>query len=162
VGDEFVSDRSFVVENQAARERLRSFVGKLTDADMARPLGDGWTVSAALAHLAFWDQRWVEKFREWERTGTVRIPFATWHTGEGPPVDVDAMNDALLPWWRAREFPEVRRDVVAAAEAVDQAVERLSDPILEQLLSLRPRTAIRAVHRQEHLAQIERALGRSG
>src|SRR5215470_10324083 len=112
-------DRSFVVENRVARERLRSLVEKLTDADMARPLGDGWTVSAALGHLAFWDQRWAEKFREWERTGTVRIPFATWHTGEGPAVDVDAVNDALLPWWRERGSPEVRQEVVAAAEAVD-------------------------------------------
>jgi len=142
-----------------ARERLQSVVDKLTDTDMARPLGDGWTVSAALGHLAFWDQRWAEKFREWDRTRTVRIPFATWHTGEGPAVDVNAVNDAMLPWWRAREFQEVRSDVVAAAEAVDRAVEALSDPVLEQLLALRPRTAIRAVHRREHLAQIERALG---
>jgi hypothetical protein len=142
-----------------ARDRLQSVVDKLTDTDMARPLGDSWTVSAALGHLAFWDQRWAEKFHEWDRTSTVRIPSAPWHTGEGPAVDVNAVNDAMLPWWRAREFPEVRRDVIAAAEAVDRAAEALSDPVLEQLLALRPRTAIRAVHRREHLAQIERALG---
>jgi hypothetical protein len=155
-------DRSYVIENRVARERLRSLVEKLADEDMARPLGDGWTVSAVLAHLAFWDQRWLEKFREWERTGMVRIPFATWHTGEGPPVDVDAVNEALLPWWRAREFPEVRQDVVTAAEAVDRAVEVLSAPVLAQLLELRPRTVLRAVHRDEHLAQLERGLGLSG
>lgn len=152
-------DRSFVVENRVARERLRSLVEKLTDVDMAQPLGDGWTVSAALAHLAFWDQRWVEKFREWERTGTVRIPFVTWQTGGGPSVDISALNNAMLPWWLARESAEVRHDVVAAAEAVDQVVESLSDPVLEQLLAMRPRTVARAVHRQEHLAHIERALG---
>lgn len=151
-------DRSFVVENRMARERLRSVVEKLTDTDMARSLADGWTVSAALGHLTFWDQCWAEKFREWHRTGKVRIPLATWHTGEGPPVDVNAVNDALLPWWRAREFPEVRHDVVVTAEAVDRAVEALSDPVLEQLLALRPRTAFRAVHRREHLEQIEQAL----
>jgi hypothetical protein len=142
-----------------AGERLQSVVEKLTDTDMARPLGDGWTVSAALGHLTFWDQCWAEKLREWDRTGIVRIPLPTWHSGEGPAVDVNAVNDAMLPWWRAREFPEVRHDVVAAAEAVDRAVEALSDPVLEQLLTLRPRTALRAVHRREHLAQIEQALG---
>lgn len=154
-------DRSFVSENRLARERLRSLVEKLTDTDMARPLGNGWTVSVALAHLAFWDQRWLEKFQEWVRTGTVRIPFVKWHTGEGPPVDANAVIDAMLPWWRAREYPEVRHDVVTAAEAVDRVVESLSDPVLEQILAMRPRTVLRAVHRQEHLAQIERALGLS-
>ena len=153
-------DRSFVAENHKARERLRSVVEKLTDEDGRQPLGDGWTVSAALSHLAFWDQRWAEKFREWERTGAIRIPLPTWHAGEGPAVDVDAVNDAMIPWWRAREFQEVREDVVTAAEAVDCAVEALSDQVLEQILELRPRTVFRGVHRQEHIAQIERGLGR--
>jgi uncharacterized damage-inducible protein DinB len=156
-----VADRSYVAENRIARERLQTFVEKLTDTDMGRPLGDGWTVSAALGHLAFWDQRWAEKFQEWERTGVVSIPLATWHTGEGPAVDVNAVNDAMLAWWRSREFAEVRSDVVAAAEAMDRLAETLSDPVLEQILALRPRTVLRAVHRQEHLAQIESGLGRA-
>ena len=156
-----MADRSFVAANDEARDHLRSLMATLTDADMARSAGDGWTVAAVLAHLTFWDQLWMQKFREWERTGTVRIPFAPWHTEDGPPVDVNVLNDAMLPWWRARGLPEVRHDVVAAADAADAAVAALSDPVLEQVAAMRPRTAIRGTHRQEHLAQIERALDAS-
>jgi hypothetical protein len=152
-------DRSFVVENREEREHLQSLVAKLSDADMAKPIGSGWTVSAALAHLAFWDRLWVQKSQEWARTGTVRLPFVEWHTGQGPTVDFDAVNDAMLPWWLAREFTEVRQDVVSAAGEMDQVAESLSDIVLEQILATRPRRVIRAVHRREHLAEIERGLG---
>jgi hypothetical protein len=154
-------DRSFAAENRGERERLASLVAKFTDADMARPIGDGWTVSALLAHLAFWDRLWLEKFEEWERTGTVRIPLVGYHSGQGPPVQYDALNDAMLPWWLARDFSAVRRDVVTTATAVDRAVESLPDSVLEQILTTRPRTVIRAVHRRDHLAAIEHALARN-
>lgn len=147
-----MEDRSFVIENRVERERIRTLVAKLTDADMARELGDGSTVSALLAHVAFWDRMWLQKFEAWERTGTVRARQG------GPPFRVDALNDAMLPWWLAMEIDEVRHEVVAAAEAVDRKVESLSDQVLEQILTTRPRTVIRAVHRRDHLAEIERAL----
>jgi Mycothiol maleylpyruvate isomerase N-terminal domain len=50
-------DRSYVALNTAERARLEAVVGRLTDADLKRPLAAGWTVAAVLAHLAFWDQR---------------------------------------------------------------------------------------------------------
>jgi hypothetical protein len=154
-------DRSFVAENREEREHLQSLVAKLNDTDMARPLSNGWTVAAVLAHLAFWDRQWLEKFVDWERTGTVRIPLEGYHTGPGPVAQADAINDALLPRWLARDVAQVRQDVLAAAEAVDRATESLSEPVLEQILATRPRTVVRAVHRREHLAEIERGLGRS-
>ena len=43
--------------NRASTERLRALVAGLEAAELARPLGGGWTVGFALAHLAFWDQR---------------------------------------------------------------------------------------------------------
>ena len=147
-----MEDRSFVIENRVERERIPSLVAELTDADMAEELGNGWTVSALLAHVAFWDRMWLQKFEAWERTGTVRARQG------GPPFRVDALNDAMLPWWLSMEIDEVRHEVVAAAEAVDRKVESLSDQVLEQILTTRPRTVIRAVHRRDHLAEIERAL----
>ena len=50
-------DRSFVAENSRQRDRLKALVGRLSDGDLRRPLGEGWTVSTALAHMAFWDRR---------------------------------------------------------------------------------------------------------
>ncbi len=56
----------FKAENHVWSERLSALVGKLTDEDLKRPMEAGWTVSAVLAHLAFWDIRIVtllEKYR---------------------------------------------------------------------------------------------------
>ena len=50
-------DRAYVSENAAESEHLQALIRRLTDEQLARPLEAGWTVSAVLAHLAFWDQR---------------------------------------------------------------------------------------------------------
>jgi hypothetical protein len=39
--------------NAEVTRRLEVVVGRLSDADLGRDLGGGWTVSVALAHLAF-------------------------------------------------------------------------------------------------------------
>ena len=147
-------NRSHVAENDASRQRLRGLIARLTDDDLARPLGQHWTVSVALAHLAFWDRLWFAKFEEWERTGVVKMPPAD---TEGNPA---AMNDAMLAWWRSISPAQIRHDVVAAAEAIDSLAARLPEPIVKAILAVRPRTLIRAVHRREHLDEIEHALAR--
>ncbi|HEV8633862.1 MAG TPA: DinB family protein [Chloroflexota bacterium] len=148
-----MADRSYMAKNGAARDRLEAVVSRLTDGEMARPLGNGWTVAAGLCHLAFWDRLWLDKFEEWDRAGAVTMP----------PLDaasVHATNDAMLPWWLSVSFDQVRREVVAAAEAIDRRLETVSDPVVDQILALRPRTIIRAVHRQEHLDEITQAVRR--
>jgi hypothetical protein len=143
-------DRSYSAENDAERARLQALVARLTDADMARPMSEEWTVSVGLLHLAFWDRLSLSKFEEWERTGTVDIP---------PMRDmVERINDAMLPWWRTVAPVQVRHEVVTAAEAVDRKAETLPAPIIEAILAARPRSLTRAVHRRQHLDQIERAL----
>jgi uncharacterized damage-inducible protein DinB len=142
--------RSYVTENDAERARLKAFVAGLSDATVARAIGHGWTVGIALAHLAFWDRLWLAKFDEFERTGVVKIP----------PVEtfVNGMNDGMLPWWQTIAPAQIRHEVVAAAEAVDRKAESLPDALVDAILSARPRTLIRAVHRRQHLDEIERAL----
>jgi hypothetical protein len=143
-------DRSYVAENDAERARLQALVARLTDADMTRAMSEEWTVGVGLLHLAFWDRLSLSKFEEWERTGEVQIP---------PMRDmVDRINKAMLPWWRTVAPAQVRHEVVAAAEAVDRKAETLPPPIIEAILAARPRSLTRAVHRRQHLDQIERAL----
>lgn len=36
-------DRSYVAENDVARARLKAFVGSLSDDDIVRSIGHGWT-----------------------------------------------------------------------------------------------------------------------
>jgi hypothetical protein len=143
-------DRSSVAENEAERARLKAIVDQLTDADLARPMSEDWTIGVGLMHLAFWDGLSLSKFEEWERTGAVQIP---------PLRDmVDGINHAMLPWWRTIAPAQVRHAVVAAAEAVDRKAETLPASIIEAILALRPQSLMRANHRRQHLDQIEPAL----
>lgn len=143
-------DQSYVAENETERARLKAIVARLTDADMARAMSEQWTVGVGLMHLAFWDGLSLSKFEEWERTGRVEIP---------PMRDmVDGINHAMLPWWRTIAPAQIRHVVVEAAEAVDRKAETLPAPIIEAILALRPRTLLRAIHRRQHLDQIERVL----
>jgi hypothetical protein len=145
-------DRTYVAENDAERARLKAVVARLTDADMARAMSEQWTVGVGLMHLAFWDGLSLSKFEEWERTGTVQIP---------PMREmVDGINNAMLPWWRTIAPAQIRHAVVAAAEAVDRKAETLPAAIVEAIQAVRPRALQRAIHRRQHLDQIERALAR--
>jgi hypothetical protein len=143
-------DRSSVAENEAERARLQAVVARLTDPDMAPAMSEEWTVVVGLKPLAFWDGFSLSKFVEWERTGRVDIP---------PLRDMDdGMNHAVLPWWWTIAPAQMRHAVVAAAEAVDRKAETLPAPIIEAILSVRPRSLTRAIHRRQHLDQVERAL----
>jgi len=80
-------------------------------------------------------------------------------TGPFPPgVDANKINDAMAPWWLGVSYDQVRREVVAAAKAVDARVATVSDAVVEQILAERPRTIQRAVHRNEHLDHIQKSL----
>src|SRR5687767_2937167 len=120
-------DRSYIAENNAERGRLQALIGRLTDADMAHPMSEKWTVGVGLLHLAFWDRLSLSKFEEWERTGMVEIP---------PMRDmVDGINNAMLPWWRTVAPAQIKHEVIAAAEAVDHKAETLPAPIIEAILA---------------------------
>ena len=140
-------DRSFVTDNQAARARLTGLIAKLGEGDFEKPVGHDWNVTAALAHIAYWDRRTLANFEEWERSG-VKIS----------PPDADRINDDLLPEWLAAPPAEVCREVLGAAEAVDRKIEALPADLLEAVLSQRPRAVFRSRHRHMHLDEIESAL----
>ena len=59
-------DRSHDTETDAERERLRSLVARLSDKELSRPMPGGWTVSAVLAHIAFWDARAIYFLDKWD------------------------------------------------------------------------------------------------
>jgi len=144
--------RSYVAANDAARHELSSFVARLTEEQLAQPVGEHWTVSIALAHLAFLDRLWCAKYDEWERTGVVELPDLSLTT-------VGAMNDGMLPWWRSIAPSQATHEVLAAAGAVDRRAAALPQALVDAILAVRPRTLLRAMHRRETLAEINRALG---
>jgi hypothetical protein len=138
--------------NRAQRDRLRALVARLSDDDLAQPLGGGWTVAAALAHLAFWDRFVLARWEEAVRTGaaTPRV-FA-----DGL---ADLINEASLSQWLALDPRSAAREAIEAAELGDQRIEKI-DPTMIDAAFASGRAALveRSIHRQAHLDDIERAV----
>jgi hypothetical protein len=139
----------FIVENQAEREHLINLVGKLSDQDLIHPLEAGWTVSAVLAHLAFWDLRALVLLKKWAVEGI------------GPsPIDTDVVNEVVRHHCLAIAPPAAAHLVISAAETIDREIEGLSPDMLKNVLEKGTTVHLnRANHRREHLTQIEEALG---
>jgi len=140
-------DRSFAERNRAELDRLKALVARLSVDDLKRPVGNGWTVSVVLAHIAFWDRRVLYVLEQSEREGKV------------VPTEVDtAVNDFALPLWLAIPPHEAARLAVTSAEAVDTKLRSLAPALLEQVGEYNERWAVRALHRAQHIDQIEQAL----
>jgi hypothetical protein len=143
-------DRATVIErNRVELGRLRDLLGRLSDEELALPLEGGWSVGSTLAHLAFWDQRAVFLLERWEQQGV------------GPSqMDVDILNRACLPQWRALA-PRVAADLtLKTAEAIDKKIETVSAEIFDWCLTNSdcPINIERAKHRAEHIEQIQEAV----
>ena len=139
-----------IAENQAERERLNRLASGLTRADLQREMPNGWTIATKLLHLAFWDYYALEMLKRWKGNGVTVSS-----------VDMDAVNGAVREI--SSKIPEqaVIALVCSAAKAVDREVEGVG-PELEKAIEDTGRSRIlrRAIHRREHLDQIDRALGR--
>jgi len=143
-------DPAILQRNEASRLRLVALSEQLTSADLARELPGGWTVSATLAHLAFWDALDVALLERW-RAGQVPPLEPGWSAG--------ALNDAASPAWLLVPPHDATGLALDAAPAVDAAVATLEDSIVAALLARDEAWMVRRyLHRREHVAQIERAL----
>ena len=146
------ADRSYIKKNDAERERLTALVARASDADLAKALPAGWTVAGVLGHLAFWDQRVLTLIEAWERGA----PPPPHHQG-----DVDWINDAGKPFLLALPPRKSAEMAVTIAEAVDRRVAALPEELVAKNAAAGgPLNLSRAVHRKEHLDEIERALTR--
>jgi len=135
--------------NDESRARLRALVERLDRRQLATNVMEGWSVSALLAHLAFWDRFTLRRWQS-RLAGNV-VPDI------GPLAD--ALNDAAIPMWSAVPPEVATREATAAADAVDRFVAALGpDVTAEAMAEGRPRWLARSAHRREHLDQIERAL----
>jgi hypothetical protein len=141
-------------QNAESYERLKSLAHRLTDTDLALSTDYGWTVSALLAHLAFWDQRVLVILRRWQAEGF-----------DPSPIDAMAINDSLKVICHALE-PRTAVDLcLVSAEAVDTELEMLSSDFVKQIEEHAQATDTqfrmnRALHRSGHLDDIEALLSK--
>jgi len=140
-------DRSFVERNRASTDRMRALASRLSDAELARPVGEHWTVAIALAHLAFWDRRVLYVLDQTERDGTLKVP----------EIDI-FVNDLSLPLWAAIPPREAAQIAIATAEELDRRLESYPPELLKQVYGVTERWVVRALHRNEHLDEVDAAL----
>jgi len=144
-------DRSHDAETDVERERLRALVARLSDDELSRPMPDGWTLSAVLAHVAYWDARAIYFLNKWGPDGEPSVY---------EPEDTDAANEAAKPLCLALPPGIAAQLALRLAEHADGSVRALSDAMLAKIRAKGnpPFSLSRGSHRKEHLDDIERAL----
>jgi hypothetical protein len=140
-------DRSFIERNGASRDRIRTLVASLSDAEMQHPVGEHWTVAIALAHIAFWDRRVMYVLDMTERDRKLFIP----------EIDI-FVNDLSLPLWAAIPPREAARIAIETAEELDRRLEAFAPALLEEIQAYNKRWVDRSLHRGEHLDEVDAAL----
>jgi Mycothiol maleylpyruvate isomerase N-terminal domain len=144
-----VIDRSFIEQNRTSTERIRKLVSKLSDKQLQHPVGEHWTVAIALAHLAFWDQR------------VMQVLDKTEHDGKLFALEIDILvNDVSLPLWTVIPPREAARLALDTAQVLDKRLEEFPPALLEELYKYNKRWVVRALHRDEHLNELDEALKR--
>lgn len=141
-----MAPHTFVAENAKERERLKSFIDRLTDEELNLPLGDDWTVAVAFAHLAFWDQRSLYLLRKWKLDANV-VPSL---------IDVDIINDALLSTWKAIPPRAAANLAYSSAEEIDRELEEYPSDLVSKIEDIGDKSRLyRSIHRKLHIDQIE-------
>jgi len=139
--------QSFIERNRASTQRIWALAARLTDDELQHPVGEHWTVTITLAHLAFWDRRVIDGLEMTERSGKLSFP----------EIDV-SVNDVSLPFWAAIPPRQAARIAVETAEALDKRLASYPPALLEDIYVHNQRWVVRALHRGEHLDEIDAAL----
>jgi hypothetical protein len=131
--------------NAASLARLRSLTDRLSDEELSRPLANGWTAAAEIAHLAFFDRR-------------ASILIDRWARGDGSPsaIDVDVINDAFRPQWLLLPPRAAVSDALAVGEEINAKIAALSDELEATIRQGQDIRLDRSRHRTDHLDELER------
>ena len=143
-----MTDDAIDAANRASTARIRA-LRALPDEALGTRVGEHWTVSVALAHLAFWDLRALDVLERTERAGAVVAP------------EVDAVvNDLALASWSAIPPRDAVRLAIEAAEAMDAKVAAYPPELVAAVEAVNERWIRRSMHRDPHLDEVDLALGR--
>lgn len=140
-------DTSYVELNRASTARMRALVARLSDEELQQPVGEHWTVAITLAHLAFWDRRVMQMLEETERDGKLFL------------FEIDIrVNDISLPLLAAIPPRAAAELAVETAQALDARLAGFPPELLAEIHAYNPRWVIRALHRNDHLNDVDAAL----
>jgi DinB superfamily len=145
---------SFAERNARELDRMRALVARLSDAELAAPANDSWTVAGVLGHIAFWDARALVLAQKLQRG-------ESFSPDDDEPEDVDWINDATRPLIHAIPPRDAAELALRLAEETDALIALLPPELLARAWDpASPLYPVRAEHRGEHLDELEAALGR--
>jgi 7-keto-8-aminopelargonate synthetase-like enzyme len=137
-----------IKDNASENDHLRKLVKRLSDEALRTPLPAGWTVSAVLAHLAFWDQRAITLIEKWKKEGISESP-----------IDFDVVNEVTRRLCLAIEPRKAAELAIALADEIDRVIVSLSPEVVEAIQTKEVTVNLnRADHRRAHLGEIEKML----
>jgi len=146
-------ERPWEKENAFERARIKKLAASLSDAELNLPLSAGWTIAVALVHLAFWDLRAAVITRNWKQNGIKTMPS----------IDVDPVNDALVPISLAIPPRAAANLAFTAADEIDNELEQSPDTFIKTVEALgEPYRLYRSKHRKMHLDEIIAVLKAGG
>jgi hypothetical protein len=146
-------DRDHDAETVVELERLRSLITRVSDKDLSRPMPAGWTVAGVLAHIAFWDARAIYWLDKWAG-GVAPTPYE--------PENTEAVNESAKPLCLALPPRDAANLALRLAEEADGKVRAIGDSMLAKIRATGgpPFNLSRAIHRREHLDDIDKVLAR--
>ncbi len=140
--------QAFIALNEKTKNKLISLAKTIRDEDAGKSDEEGWTISVIFAHIAFWDLRTLVLFRRWKRDG-IKLS----------PVDMDVINESLVPLLKAVPFRNAVDIALATVENVCREIEGLPDNLIREIEALGDsRRLNRHEHWQMHIDQIEKIL----
>lgn len=136
-------------ENATSFKELTEFTHSLTESQLLTPMPAAWTVSAVLAHLAFWDFRGITLIKKWQSEGI-----------HPSPNDVDVVNESTRPLLIAIEPQKAIEVCLKYATELDQLIDSLSPEFIQDIEENGKTVRLdRSTHRHTHMREIKAALG---
>ena len=130
---------------------MRALIERLSDKELSRPMPAGWTVASVLAHIGFWDVRAIYWLDKWARG----VPPSAYE-----PENTEAVNESAKPLCLALRPRDAAQLALRLADEADGKVKALSEAMLAKIRATGgpPFNLSRAIHRREHLDDIEQEL----
>ncbi len=143
--------KNITKENRESLKLYKELLSHYTNDQLSTPMPAGWTVSAVLVHLAFWDHRAFVLLEKWEKDGIV---FS--------PNDIDVVNDATKLLCLAVPPLKAVDMFLKSAEIIDQKISTLDAQWAADVVEKGKNVNLsRAHHRMMHLEDIKVVLGKA-
>ncbi len=114
---------------------LQDMIGRLNEAQMEQPLGDGWSAKQHVAHLAAWEKSLMGLLRKQDRGKAMGLPAAIWASHDEEAINAWLADQVAgkTPGTAIEEARTTHAELISLLESVTQ--EQLEMPYSTYQLS---------------------------